>query len=124
MKKKLVDPNELAKASHMRPGDPRLALLTEVSGLGRLERLYNEIDLQPGDDFITRLFAHMELGLEVDGDDLAHIPATGGVVLVANHPYGAIDGLALIDVVRRVRPEVKVMANFMLQQLEPLKDRF
>ncbi|HMZ48241.1 MAG TPA: hypothetical protein PLP28_04630, partial [Flavobacteriales bacterium] len=73
MKKKLVDPNELAKASHMRPGDPRLALLTEVSGLGRLERLYNEIDLQPGDDFITRLFAHMELGLEVDGDDLAHI---------------------------------------------------
>lgn len=124
LKKKLVDPNELAKASHMRPGDPRLALLTEVSGLGRLERLYNEIDLQPGDDFITRLFAHMELGLEVDGDDLAHIPATGGVVLVANHPYGAIDGLALIDVVRRVRPEVKVMANFMLQQLEPLKDRF
>ena len=108
----------------MRPGDPRLTLLTEVSGLGRLERLYNEVDLKPGDDFITALFAHMELGLEVDGDDLAHIPATGGVVLVANHPYGAIDGLALIDIVRRVRPDVKVMANFMLQQFEPLRDRF
>ncbi len=108
----------------MRPGDPRVALLAEVSGLKRLERFYNEIEQAPGQDFITALFAHLELGLEVDNDDLAQIPKEGGVAIIANHPYGAIDGLALIDVVRRVRPEVKVMANFMLQQLEPLKDRF
>lgn len=119
-----MDPAELAKASHMRPGDPRVALLAEVSGLKRLERFYNEIEQAPGQDFITALFAHLELGLEVDNDDLAQIPKEGGVAIIANHPYGAIDGLALIDVVRRVRPEVKVMANFMLQQLEPLKDRF
>jgi putative hemolysin len=43
---------------------------------------------------------------------------------VANHPYGAIDGLALMHVLDRTRGDVKVMANFMLQQLEPLKDRF
>ena len=122
--KKLVDPAELAKASHMRPGDPRVALLAEVSGLKRLERFYNEIEQAPGQDFITALFAHLELGLEVDNDDLAQIPTEGGVAFIANHPYGAIDGLALIDVLRRVRPDVKVMANFMLQQLEPLKDRF
>ena len=122
--KKLVDPAELAKASHMRPGDPRVALLAEVSGLKRLERFYNEIEQAPGQDFIAALFAHLELGLEVDKDDLAQIPTEGGVAFIANHPYGAIDGLALIDVLRRVRPDVKVMANFMLQQLEPLKDRF
>lgn len=122
--KKLVDPAELAKASHMRPGDSRVALLAEVSGLKRLERFYNEIDQAPGQDFIAALFAHLELGLEVDNDDLAQIPKEGGVAFIANHPYGAIDGLALIDVLRRVRPDIKVMANFMLQQLEPLKDRF
>lgn len=122
--KKLIHPAELAKASHLRPGDPRVALLAEVSGLNRLERFYNELRPAPGEDFITALFQHMELGIEVDGDDIAQIPATGGVVLVANHPYGAIDGLALIHTVQRARPEVKVMANFMLQQLEPLKDRF
>ena len=122
--KKLVDPVELAKASHMRPGDPRVALLAEVSGLKRLERFYNEIDQTSGQDFITALFAHLDLGLEVDQDDLSQIPSEGGLAFIANHPYGAIDGLALIDVVRRVRPDVKVMANFMLQQLEPLKDRF
>lgn len=122
--KKLLHPAELAKASHMRPGDPRVAILAEVSGLNRLERFYNEIGQQPGQDFIEALFTHLEIGLEVDADDLANVPEQGGVVIVANHPYGAIDGLALIHVLKTVRPEVKVMANFMLQQLEPLRDRF
>ena len=122
--KKIVHPAELAKASHMRPGDPRIALLAEVSGLNRLERFYNEIDQRPGEDFINALFEHLDLRLEVDGDDLAQIPAEGGLAVVSNHPYGAIDGLAMIHVLRRVRPDIKVMANFMLQQLEPLRDRF
>ncbi len=123
-RKKLLHPAELAKASHMRPGDPRVALLAEVSGLNRLERFYNEIRLGPGADFIEALFAHLDIGIEVDQDDLANVPREGGVAIVANHPYGAIDGLALIHVLKGVRPEVKVMANFMLQQLEPLRGRF
>ncbi|MCO6483014.1 MAG: lysophospholipid acyltransferase family protein [Flavobacteriales bacterium] len=122
--KKLVHPAELAKASHMRPGDPRIAVLAEVSGLNRLERFYNEIRMKPGEDFIAALFAHLDLKLEVDPGDLEHVPASGGVAIVANHPYGAIDGLAMLHVLRDRRPDLKVMANFMLQQLEPLRDRF
>lgn len=45
-------------------------------------------------------------------------------MFVANHPYGAIDGLALVHVLCKVRPDLKVMANFLLQQLEPLRGRF
>jgi putative hemolysin len=122
--KKIVHPSELAKASHMRPGDPRITLLAEVSGLNRLERFYNEMPQEPGTDFIQALFDHLELQVEVDAEDLAQVPKEGGVVFVANHPYGAIDGLALMHVLDRVRGDVKVMANFMLQQLDPLKDRF
>lgn len=122
--KKLVDPTELAKASHMRPGDPRVTLLSEVSGLKRLERFYNEIQLKPGDDFIAALFEHLELRIEVGEDDLNRLPREGGLAFVSNHPYGAIDGLALIHVLSRVRPDIKVMANFLLKQLAPLSDRF
>lgn len=120
----MMNPAELAKASHMRPGDPRFAVLAEVSGLNRLERFYNEISVLPGEDFIEALFAHLDLRLEVDPADLERVPAEGGVAIVANHPYGAIDGLALLHVLRDRRPDLKVMANFMLQQLEPLRDRF
>ena len=122
--KKLMHPAELAKASHMRPGDPRIALLAEVSGLKRLERFYNEIEMKPGEDFVTAMFAHMDLRIEVAREDLDRLPREGGLAFVANHPYGAIDGLAMIHVLSRVRPDLKVMANFLLQQLEPLKDRF
>ena len=122
--KRLVHPAELAKASHLKPGDPRVALLAEVSGLHRLERFYNELQLSPGEDFISGLFRHMDIRIEADRDDLQRIPVSGGLAVVANHPYGAIDGLALLHVLGRVRPDAKVMANFMLQQLEPLRDRF
>ncbi|MBK6410840.1 MAG: hypothetical protein IPF78_14305 [Flavobacteriales bacterium] len=122
--RKLMNPAELAKASHMKPGDPRFAMLAEVSGLNRLERLYNEIQIGPGEDFITALFAHLDLRLEVDPADLERVPKEGGVAIVANHPYGAIDGLAMLHVLRDRRPDLQVMANFMLQQLEPLQGRF
>jgi putative hemolysin len=122
--KRLVHPAELAMASHLKPGDPRVALLAEVSGLHRLERFYNELELRPGEDFISGLFRHMDIRVEADQDDLARLPASGGLAVVANHPYGAIDGLALLHVLDRIRPDAKVMANFMLQQLPPLRDRF
>jgi len=122
--RKLMHPAELAKASHMKPGDPRIAVLAEVSGLNRLERFYNEIKTAPGEDFIAALLAHLDLRLEVDPAELERVPREGGLAIVANHPYGAIDGLAMLHVLREQRPDLKVMANFMLQQLEPLRDRF
>ena len=122
--KKLVQPVELAKASHMRPGDARITLLTEVSGLKKLERFYSAIEDLRDLDFVAAVFKNLELEVEVSEADLAHIPREGGLVFVSNHPYGAIDGLALVHVVGRIRPDLKVMANFLLQQLEPLRDRF
>lgn len=122
--KRLVDPTELAKASHMRPGDARISLLTEVSGLKRLERFYNDIRHLDDLDFADGVFENLELNIDLAEEDLAHIPRTGGLVFVANHPYGAIDGLALVKTLGKVRPDLKVMANFLLTRLEPLKDRF
>jgi putative hemolysin len=118
------DPAELAKASHMREGDARVGLFAEVSGLKKLERFYNEICHLYDLDFVDAVFRKLELNIEVDPRDLENIPRTGGMVFVANHPYGAIDGLALVKVLGRERPDLKVMANFLLQKLEPLKDRF
>lgn len=122
--KKLVHPDELARASHMRPGDRRVALLAEVSGLRRLERYYNELNDRRGPDFIAGLFDRMDLRIDLAPGDLDHVPAEGGVAFVANHPYGAIDGLALIHLLAGRRPDLKVMANFLLEQVEPLSGHF
>ncbi|HMQ75903.1 MAG TPA: GNAT family N-acyltransferase [Flavobacteriales bacterium] len=121
---RLVDPVELAKASHMRPGDPRVALFTEVSGLKRLQRFYEEVSHLHDIAFVKAVFQRLELEMEVQAEQLAQLPREGGLILVANHPYGAIDGMALVEVFGEVRPDLKVMANFLLQQLKPLGHRF
>ena len=122
--KRIVEPAELAKASHMRPDDPRIALLTEVSGLKRLEKIYGTIAHLSDLEFTEAVFQAMEIDVEVPDEDMEHVPSSGGVVFVANHPYGAIDGLALVKVLGPRRPDLKVMANFLLRQLEPLRERF
>jgi putative hemolysin len=69
------------------------------------------------------------LGLESLGVDFVsdraneeRIPASGGVVLVANHPFGAIDGLFLIWLARRRRQDVRVLANDWLAELPAIAD--
>src|SRR5262249_43232041 len=46
----------------------------------------------------------------------------GPVVIAANHPHGAVDGLLLVDLVRRVRPDVRVLANRILGRIPELRD--
>ncbi|UNB80560.1 hypothetical protein MJK72_06495 [Klebsiella pneumoniae] len=49
------------------------------------------------------------------------IPEYGPLVIIANHPTGTLDGLALLYAVSRVRRDLKVVTNRMLTHLEPLK---
>src|SRR5262245_58048421 len=53
---------------------------------------------------------------------LAGIPARGPLIVAANHPHGALDGLALLDVVGRVRPDVRLLANHLLACIPELRE--
>ena len=59
-----------------------------------------------------------------DEKELSKIPTSGGFVTISNHPFGALDGLLLLYVVSKVRMDFKVMANFLLQKIEPLSNSF
>lgn len=53
-----------------------------------------------------------------------NIPAHGRVILVANHPLGSLEALALLQLISEVRPDVKVVANQILMQIERMRDMF
>lgn len=71
-------------------------------------------------DFLDAAAAHLGLAYRIDAADLAAIPADGRLLIVANHPAGALDALALLHAVGRVRRDVKIVANDLLMQLEPM----
>jgi len=66
----------------------------------------------------------MNIKLDVLESDIEKIPKEGPLVVVANHPYGAIDGIALLALLKRARPDVKLMANYILGGIPNLKEHF
>lgn len=63
----------------------------------------------------------MRIDLRIDPSDHARIPLSGPAVVVANHPYGVLDGAVLTVLLTRVRPDVKVLTNFLLGDVPELQ---
>ena len=100
------------------PGIPALA--GKVLPVERVRALYRRVQ-QSRDGFgLENLLAEMRVELRVDAADTARIPATGPVVVVANHPFGMLDGAVLAVLLTRVRPDVKVMTNYLLRDVPEL----
>ncbi|HEY7774566.1 MAG TPA: GNAT family N-acyltransferase [Marinagarivorans sp.] len=75
-----------------------------------------------GFEFIDAVFDYFDFSYSVSARDKANIPAEGRVVIIANHPIGTLDGLALVKLVGEVRTDVKVLANDLLSSIEALRE--
>lgn len=98
-----------------------------------LKRLFYEDEFQQfaaahrhlkGLDMVEQVLEHLDILCTVSTRDLEQIPEHGPLVIIANHPTGTLDGLALMYAVSRVRRDVKVVTNRMLTHLEPLSSLF
>lgn len=77
-----------------------------------------------GLEFIEQVFNFFDFGYKVLDHHKERIPVTGKVVIIANHPLGSLDGLALLKLVREVRPDAKIVANDWLMEVERLHSMF
>ncbi|MFP4485852.1 MAG: lysophospholipid acyltransferase family protein [Campylobacterales bacterium] len=73
-----------------------------------------------GMDFIRKVLEHFNFGYSVSNKDIENIPSEGKVVIIANHPLGALDSFALLDLVTSVRSDVRIVANSVLMNIEPI----
>jgi putative hemolysin len=89
--------------------------------LKEAHELYQRARSRSGSFILENLLREMEVDLQVDAADLHRIPKSGPVVVVANHPYGMLDGAVLGALLARVRPDVKVMTNFLLERVPELQ---
>lgn len=77
-----------------------------------------------GIEFTEQVIDDLGVNVRVESRDLQNIPCHGPVVLVANHPTGTLDGLALMLLIASRRPDVKFIANQWLSNIAPLADLF
>lgn len=83
--------------------------------LDRLEEVYQQIRQTPSSlNFFQCVLDVLKVRIIVDDSDLARIPKDGPVLVVANHPFGMLEGMVAGAVLPAVRPNVKIMTNFLL----------
>jgi putative hemolysin len=105
-----------------------LSRVAQFPGLGNLapaskvRDLYRRVQRSPEGFCLENLLTEMRIELQIQSADRSRIPATGPVVVVANHPYGVLDGALLTVLLTAVRPDVKVLTNFLLADIPELQD--
>jgi len=98
--------------------------LGRIMGLHILNDISAKVDQRPeGRDFLQATLDTMQVDYDVSEMDLARIPRTGPAVVVANHPFGAIEGIMLMHLLQRVRPDFKVLGNYFLRLIPELEDK-
>ncbi|MCW4445573.1 lysophospholipid acyltransferase family protein [Vibrio splendidus] len=96
-----------------------------ATGLSKLDKLYQDRpDELSSFEFMHHTLSALNIDYSVSAGTTDNIPEQGPVVIVANHPLGAIEGVILADLVGSVRKDVKVLANELLKRLPELDDLF
>jgi putative hemolysin len=99
------------------------SLLARAVGLTPIGRAYARAAAgDPAADFGTRALAALDIDVAVEGDAHQQVPGSGPVIAVANHPFGALDGLLLLALMRRVRRDVRLLGNRLLGRIPELRD--
>ena len=97
---------------------PTLGLLKRLSHEDEINQFLDTHQDLEGFDFIEQVLEHFNFSYSISHRDRKNIPATGRVVIVANHPLGALDGLSLLKLVGEIRRDVKIVVNDMLMNFK------
>lgn len=122
----ILNYDDLRKMVPLLDGHPRLTQwLMKLIWLDRCNRDHAAVCDTPGPEVARRLLQERwHVKVEVEGEDVLDNLPPGAFITVSNHPFGAIDGIILIDLIGSRRPEFKVMVNMILNYISSMRPNF
>ena len=96
-------------------------LLIKVLRISAINKIYNNNKGKSDLDFLNGVLDDCNIKFEIPEEDLKRIPKDGAFITVSNHPLGGIDGVLLLKLLIEGRADYKIIANFLLHRIEPLK---
>ncbi len=89
--------------------------------ISTLNKIYNKHKHLNDLPFLNSLLEELDINFEIPEEDLKRLPKDGAYVTISNHPLGGIDGILLLKLMVEQREDFKIIANFLLHRIEPLK---
>ncbi|PKP25210.1 MAG: hemolysin [Bacteroidetes bacterium HGW-Bacteroidetes-22] len=123
----LVTPEELISASPVlrKLGGRTLArLILRILKIDRLNTFYDTIHHAEPEKGLNTIIDYFGFKYEVSETDLKRIPRTGAYITVSNHPLGGPEGVILARLMLNIRPDFKIITNFLLSRIAPLSGWF
>ena len=121
----LVTAKDIAKAIHVDKygflGTFLGWLLIKILRISTINTIYNRHKHLEGLTFFSALMDDLKIKFEIPEEDLDRIPKNGAFITVSNHPLGGIDGILLLKLLIEKRSDFKLIGNFLLQRIEPIK---
>ena len=96
--------------------------MTAKVTLLRLIRSFEKSGAPFGAPFWPKAIRHMGIRIDTPDHEIAHIPPTGPVVVVANHPHGLVDGMVMAEIVNRVRSDFKILTRSLLTGIPEVEE--
>ncbi len=96
-------------------------LLMKTLKISTLNKIYDRNKHLKELEFLNAILDEFQIKFEIPEEDLKRLPKDGAYITISNHPLGGIDGILLLKLMLEREPNFKIIANFLLHRIEPMK---
>lgn len=125
VKRTVLDYDDIVEMAPFFKGKRRLVeWIMKLLDVDKVNKIHSDNFDTPGPQFCRGLLSDLDIKLRIDNEQLLDNLPEGPFITVSNHPFGALDGITLIDIVGSRRPEYKVMVNMILNHITAMRPNF
>ena len=101
MKNQLIPKSTVAKVLKTHERNPLVEIVQQVTRLKAINKLYAKVSDKSGEEFVDGLFDQLNITAQFKKEQLDAIPKEGPLVVICNHPFGALDGLMALKILSK-----------------------